>query len=128
MILRNAQADGSQAADTVVVDAGDRTLQRTPCRRVLVLEDDAWLAIELERLLEELGCEVCTIVNTAPAAIVAAAIHQPDFVLLDLRCSGAREAASQICCDHAIPTICREDIVKPCASTWFKEELRRALL
>src|SRR4051794_16749577 len=73
-------------ADTAVADA-HRSLPRTLYPRVLVVEDDAWLAIELERLLDELDCEVCTIVNNAPVALVAAAVHQPDLVLLDLRAS-----------------------------------------
>src|SRR3954453_16395231 len=81
--------------DIAIVDA-HRTLYGTLCPRVLMVEDDALLAIELERLLDELDCEVCTIVSTAPAALMAAAIHQPDLVLLDLCGNGAHEIAAQI--------------------------------
>src|SRR3954470_20486840 len=99
------------AADTAIADAC-RPPPRTLCPRVLVIEDDAWQAIELERLLDELDCEVCTIVNTAPAALVAAAIHQPDLVLLDLCGSDAQETAARIYRDLAIPTLCLEDMLK----------------
>src|SRR4051794_4267165 len=89
--------------DIAIVDA-HRTLYGTLCPRVLVVEDNALLAIELERLLDEVDCEVCTIVNTAPAALVAAAIHQPDLVLLDLCGSDAQQIAAQIHRDpHALP-------------------------
>ena len=53
--------------DIAIVDA-HHILHGTLCPRVLVVEDDALLAIELERLLDELDCEVCTIVSTCAAA------------------------------------------------------------
>jgi hypothetical protein len=112
--------------DIAIVDA-HRTLHGTPCLRVLVVEDDAVLAIELERLLDELDCEVCTIVNAAPAALVAAAIHQPDLVLLDLCGSDAQETAARLYRDLAIPTLCLEDMLKLYGSMRFRNHLRRVL-
>jgi|SRR4051812_15903552 hypothetical protein len=114
------------AADTAIADAC-RPPPRTLCPRVLVIEDDAWQAIELERLLDDLDCEVCTIVNSAPAALVAAAVHQPDLVLLDLGGSGAQAIATQIHHDLAIPTLCLQDMLQPCSSTRFRNDLRRVL-
>jgi CheY-like chemotaxis protein len=121
----------TSAIGTPAADAPLRNNHGTLCPCVLVAEDDAWLAIELERLLDELGCEVCTIVNTAPAAAVAAAVHKPDFVLLDLCLSGRRGAqatAAQIHRDLAIPTLCLDDMLKPYSSSQFRDDLRRALL
>jgi DNA-binding NarL/FixJ family response regulator len=112
--------------DIAIVDA-HRTLHGTLCPRVLVVEGNALLAIELERLLDELDCEVCTIVNTAPAALVAAAIHQPDLVLLDLCGSDAQQIAAQIHRDLAIPTLCLEDMLKLYGSMRFRSHLRRVL-
>jgi PleD family two-component response regulator len=112
--------------DIAIVDAHRTlhgTLYGTLCPRVLVVEDDALLAIELERLLDELNCEVCTIVNSAPAALVAAAIHQPDLVLLDLCGSNAQ----QIHRDLAIPTLCLEDMLKLYGSIRFRNHLKRVL-
>ena len=114
------------AADAAIADAR-RTPPRTLCPRVLVVEDDAWLAIELERLLDELDCEVCTIVNSAPVALVAAAVHQPDLVLLDRGGSGAQAIATQIHHDLAIPTLCLQNMLHPHASTRFRKDLRRVL-
>ena len=114
------------AVDTALTDACHLP-PRKLCPRVLVVEDDAWLAIELERLLDELDCEVCTIVNSAPVALAAAAVHQPDLVLLDLGGSGAQEIARQIQCDLTIPTLCLLDMPMPCSSTRFRNDLRRVL-
>ena len=113
-------------ADTAIADAR-HILSRKLCLRVLVVADDAWLAIELERLLDELDCEVCTIVNSAQAALVAAAVHQPDLVLLDLGGSNAQAIATQIHHDFAIPTLCLQDMLKPCSSTRFRNVLSQAL-
>jgi hypothetical protein len=65
MSMRQALVSGIGTADAAMADAPLRNKRGTLCPRVLVVEDDAWLAIELERLLDELGCEVCTIVNYA---------------------------------------------------------------
>jgi len=126
MSPQQAVARDPGTADTVVADTR-RSPPRTLYPRVLVVEDDAWLAIELERLLDELDCEVCTIVNNAPVALVAAAVHQPDLVLLDLSGSGAQEIAKQIHHDLAIPTLCLRDMLKPCRSTRFMNDLKRVL-
>ena len=128
--MRKALVSGIGTADAAMADAPLRNNRGTLCPRVLVVEDDAWLAIELERLLDELGCEVCTIVNSAPAAVVAAAVHQPDFVLLDLCRNGphgAQAVAAQIHRDFAIPTLRLDDMLKPCGSSRFRDDLRRAL-
>jgi len=127
MFTQQAKTSGKRTADA---DAPFRNDRRSLCCRVLVVEDNAWLAVELERMLDELDCEVCTIVNTAPAAIEAAALHQPDFVLLDLCRSGPhglQAIAAQISREFAIPTLCLDDMVKPCSSTQFRDDIRQAL-
>jgi len=95
-----------------------------------VVEDDAWLAIELEQLLDELGYDICTMVNSGAAAIMAAGVHRPDFVLIDLCGSGlysAKSVAGRIRRDLGIPSLCLEGTLKPCDSTRFRDELNRAL-
>jgi CheY-like chemotaxis protein len=126
MSPQQAVARDPGTADTVVADTR-RSPPRTLYPRVLVVEDDAWLAIELERLLDELDCEVCTVVNNAPVALVAAAVHQPDLVLLDLSGSSAQEITKQIHHDLAIPTLCLRDMVQPCSSTRFRNDLKSVL-
>lgn len=101
-----------------------------PCPRVLVAEDDAWLAIELEQLLDELGYDVCTMVNSGTAAVMAAGVHRPDLVLIDLCGSGpygAKSVAGRIRRELGIPSLCLEGVLKPCDSTRFRDELNRAL-
>jgi len=102
----------------------------SPCPRVLVVEDDAWLAIDLEQLLSELGYDICTIVNSGAAAFMAAGVHRPDLVLIDLCGSGpysAKSVAGRIRRDFGIPSLCLEGVLKPCDSTRFRNELNRAL-
>ena len=53
--------------------------------RVLIVEDDAIIAMHLAMLVAELGHEVCATAASAAAAIALAALHNPDVVLMDIR-------------------------------------------
>jgi CheY-like chemotaxis protein len=53
--------------------------------RVLIVEDDAIIAMHLTLLVTELGHEVCATAVSAAAAIAQAAAHSPDVVLMDIR-------------------------------------------
>jgi two-component system, response regulator PdtaR len=53
--------------------------------RVLIVEDDAIIAMHLTLLVTELGHEVCATAVSAVAAIAQAAAHSPDVVLMDIR-------------------------------------------
>lgn len=54
-------------------------------RRVLIVEDEFLLAIEIEDMVQRLGFAVCECVATGPAAMSAASRHRPDIVLMDVR-------------------------------------------
>jgi two-component system, response regulator PdtaR len=53
--------------------------------RVLIVEDEALIAMHLAMLVAELGHDVCAIAASAAAAITQAAAHDPDVVLMDIR-------------------------------------------
>jgi two-component system, response regulator PdtaR len=53
--------------------------------RVLVVEDEALIAMELESILEQQGHEVVDAVATEADAIAAARLTRPDLVLMDVR-------------------------------------------
>ena len=55
--------------------------------RVLIVEDEALIAMDLAMLVAELGHDVCAIAASAAAAITQAAAHDPDVVLMDIRLS-----------------------------------------
>ncbi|MGE0713615.1 MAG: response regulator [Planctomycetota bacterium] len=55
---------------------------------MLIAEDEALIAMELERRLERLGYEVCGVVARGEEAVAHAAREDPDVVLLDIRLAG----------------------------------------
>ena len=76
--------------------------------RVLIVEDEALIAMHLHMLVTELGYEVCASAASADAAIAQAAAHRPDVVLMDIQLangSSGIEAAREIYRRHAVPCI-----------------------
>jgi len=76
--------------------------------RVLIVEDDAIIAIYLVTLLAELGHETCWPAASADAAIDEAARYEPDVVLMDIHLadgSSGIEAARQLHTRHALRCI-----------------------
>lgn len=57
--------------------------------RILVVEDEAIIAYDLERTLQRLGYDVPAVVAEGDAAIEAAARHAPSLVLMDIKLRGA---------------------------------------
>lgn len=53
--------------------------------RIVVVEDEALIALELEATLEQLGYQVCATAMDADQAVAAADRHRPDLVLMDIR-------------------------------------------
>jgi DNA-binding NarL/FixJ family response regulator len=53
--------------------------------KVLIVEDEALIAMDLAMLVAELGHDVCGIAASAAGAIEQAAAHDPDVVVMDLR-------------------------------------------
>jgi PAS domain S-box-containing protein len=77
-------------------------------RRILVVEDEALVAADLEARLEALGFNVCGIADTCDDAIADARAMQPDLVLMDINLIGPRdgiEAAVEIRRSCGIPII-----------------------
>ena len=67
--------------------------------KILIVEDEALIALSFRRVLQLAGYSVCDPVATGERAIRAAAAEQPDVVLMDIRILGAMdgiEAARQI--------------------------------
>lgn len=67
--------------------------------RVLVVEDEAIAAMDLEMMLEVLGHSVCGVLAEGPEAVREAGATRPDLVLMDIRLAGGTdgvEAAHEI--------------------------------
>lgn len=56
--------------------------------RVMIVEDDRLVALDLETMLQSFGFHVCPTAHSAEDAIHLAQIHGPDVVLMDIRLEG----------------------------------------
>ncbi len=75
---------------------------------ILVVEDEAIVAMDVEAVLQGLGYTVVGTAATGEEAIRKAAEHHPDLVLMDIRLRGEMdgiEAARQIRAQAAIPIV-----------------------
>jgi CheY-like chemotaxis protein len=63
--------------------------QDTPGRRVLLVEDEAMIAMLLEDMLEDLGHELVRVANRLEDAVAAAGTEAIDLAILDLNLGGA---------------------------------------
>jgi len=57
--------------------------------RLLIVEDEPIVALDLKQEVEQLGCEVLGVAESADEALVAAGVHQPDLALMDVRIVGS---------------------------------------
>jgi len=76
--------------------------------KILVVEDESVVALNIENRLSYLGYEISAVVTTGEEAIAEAAKRQPDLVLMDIQLTGeidGIEAAELICDRCNIPVI-----------------------
>lgn len=59
--------------------------------RVLIVEDEKIIALDLQRRLEKFGYTVVALAATADEAVSAATDHMPDIVLMDIMLGGERD-------------------------------------
>lgn len=59
--------------------------------RILIVEDEWFIAIESEAVLRDSGFDVVGIAVSADEAVALAAEHEPDLILMDIRLRGARD-------------------------------------
>ena len=76
--------------------------------RVLVVEDDAIIGMDIEHRVKKLGYEVCGVADTAEEALEIASQKHPDSALMDIRLRGevdGIEAARMLRDTYAVPVI-----------------------
>jgi PAS domain S-box-containing protein len=76
--------------------------------RILIVEDDSIIAMELQERLRDLEYEVCGKTGTAENAVILAEGLRPDLVLMDIRLKAAMdgvEAAGRIQSQFDIPVV-----------------------
>ncbi|MFZ1084829.1 MAG: response regulator [Terracidiphilus sp.] len=57
--------------------------------RLLIVEDEPIVALDLKQEIEQLGCEVLGVAESADEALVACGVHRPDLALMDVRIVGS---------------------------------------
>ncbi len=75
---------------------------------ILIVEDDALLALDLEGLVSELGHRVCATAATADEAVEAASTYHPDLILMDFNLAGhadGAQAAHRIRLGNEVPIV-----------------------
>ena len=65
-----------------------------PARRLLVVEDEFFLAVQIEEWLLDNGLEVVDVVHTAEEAVVVAETERPDLVIMDIRLASETDGIS----------------------------------
>jgi CheY-like chemotaxis protein len=76
--------------------------------RILIVEDERLIAVDLQRRLTRLGYAVVALAASGTEAIQKALALRPDVVLMDIRLQGDMdgvEAAQQIHASAAIPVV-----------------------
>ena len=76
--------------------------------RILIVEDELIITLDLEDWLQHLGHHVLALASSGEEAIELARALQPELVLMDIRLSGAMdgiEAAQQIRAQRWIPVV-----------------------
>jgi CheY-like chemotaxis protein len=103
-IILDIPADEVEDAIAATLRAIDRDLTS----RILIVEDEMIIALDLENLVSELGHTVVGIATTRQEAVKLAKEHEPDLVLCDIQLadgSSGVDAASDILGEMSIPVI-----------------------
>ncbi len=69
-------------------DSAPAAAQVRALPRVLIVEDEGIVALDIQHRLEGLGYRVCGMVDTGEKALELAALDRPDLVLMDIRLAG----------------------------------------
>jgi CheY-like chemotaxis protein len=87
-------------------DSGTGSINELDGLLVLVVEDEAVVAFDLELILKDFGCTVLDLVSSNAAALEVLAQMRPDIVVLDVRLGdGSAEPVAKALSDAGIPFI-----------------------
>jgi DNA-directed RNA polymerase specialized sigma24 family protein len=91
-----------------LLDEAIEELDRQTKARVLIIEDEAVIAMDLSDLVTAAGHEVCAMETTASGAVAAAKRERPDLVLADIQLadnSSGIDAVKEIFASFSVPVI-----------------------
>jgi CheY-like chemotaxis protein len=100
---------GGNAASSLLRAPADETGSGVqPRRRILIVEDDYFVAMDIERWLLDENFDIVGIAGSADEAINLAEAQRPDLILMDIRLGGSRDgvqAATEILSTNGIRCI-----------------------
>lgn len=91
-----------------LLDEAVEELDKQTKARVLIIEDEAVIAMDLSDLVTAAGHEVCAMETTASGAVAAAKRERPDLVLADIQLadnSSGIDAVKEILASFSVPVI-----------------------
>ena len=91
-----------------LLDEAIEELDKQTKARVLIIEDEAVIAMDLSDLITSAGHEVCAMETTASGAVAAAKRERPDLVLADIQLadnSSGIDAVKEILASFNVPVI-----------------------
>lgn len=92
----------------MLVDDAINDLRSQTRARVLVIEDEPIIAMDIETIVADLGHDVVATADTHDSAVTAALQHQPDLVLADIQLadgSSGIDAVKEILSAFEVPVI-----------------------
>ncbi|SEH13541.1 Response regulator receiver domain-containing protein [Sphingopyxis sp. YR583] len=97
----------AEAVRGLIADATDE-IDRQTRARILIIEDEPIIAMDIEMIVRELGHDVVGVATTHREAVDEAQKHQPGLVLADIQLadnSSGIEAVQEILTDLKVPVI-----------------------
>ncbi|HVB90035.1 MAG TPA: response regulator [Beijerinckiaceae bacterium] len=100
--------DISQDEAAKLIDTAGKEIAEQIRTDVLIIEDEPFIALDLQTLVEELGHHVVNIARTHREAVQAVETHRPGLILADIQLadgSSGLEAVNQILSGFEVPVI-----------------------
>ncbi len=97
----------ANAVAALIAEAMDE-IERQTRARILIIEDEPIIAMDIEMIVRDLGHEVVAVATTHREAVKEAQTHQPGLVLADIQLadnSSGIDAVQEILSDLTVPVI-----------------------
>lgn len=98
---------GAAEVEALIAQAMDE-IDRQTRARILIIEDEPIIAMDIEMIVRDLGHEVVAVATTHREAVAEAQAHHPGLVLADIQLadnSSGIEAVQEILADVKVPVI-----------------------
>jgi CheY-like chemotaxis protein len=97
-----------EAEFAALVEAAKRELRAQEATRILIIEDEPVIALDIANMVEQSGHKVVGIAATRTEAVALASVERPGLVLADIQLaddSSGIDAVNDILLSHSVPII-----------------------